>query len=433
MIHQTNLFSYLIGALWATPHVRAMCPQGNISGFVRELWCKVAGMTTVSMSTGNATLPRLDHNGMHRLCDQVSDRFSVSVADVIDWYRKCRLPHDMTHQSRRSLGHVMPANLDSLYQDLLALTTTMLQTLNDKPEETPDSTLRALWYRAAGMPISAQGVCDAPLPELDCEGISVLHELLRQRFAGKPLAHLTERQQFMGLELNVGKTALVPRKETELLGFAALAVLHHIARERSELRVIDVCTGVGNLAIALAYHEPKAQVYASDLSNDAIGLARRNREQTSLDARVDFRQGDFLAPFVNADLDRKVDLLVCNPPYISTGKVGKLPEEIIDHEPRLAFEGGPFGVKILLRLISEAPRFLRSGGWLAFEVGQGQGPAIMERLRRNQYFTDLCAIENAAGTIRAIVVRVSEGLGVASPSNAMQNQSVAQQKGNEVT
>ncbi|MDD1632780.1 MAG: hypothetical protein LUP91_11335, partial [Methylococcaceae bacterium] len=94
------------------------------------------------------------------------------------------------------------------------------------------------------------------------------------------------------------------------------------------------------------------------------------------------------------------------PPYISSGKVGTLPNEIIGHEPSLAFDGGPFGVKILQRLLSEAPQYLRPGGWLAFEVGLGQGPALMDRMRRNSAYADLAAVVDAAGAVRAVVARL---------------------------
>jgi release factor glutamine methyltransferase len=98
-----------------------------------------------------------------------------------------------------------------------------------------------------------------------------------------------------------------------------------------------------------------------------------------------------------------VDLLVCNPPYISSKKVDVMPNEIINFEPRLAFDGGPLGIRILQRLIREAPRFLRKGGALAFEVGLGQGPAIIQRLNHANYFTDISPISDSNSEIRGIV------------------------------
>lgn len=303
-------------------------------------------------------------------------------------------------------GHGLPVAQQALYHELLVETTARLQVLSDKPEETAESTLRALWQAAANVPMSAERANEVPLPALDSAAVARLRELLAQRFTGVPLAHLTGRQRFMEMELEVSKAALVPRKETELLGSAALAVLRQMGDTQDTLRVIDVCTGAGNLAFALATHEPKAQIYASDLSTEAVELAQHNGVQLGLDQRVEFRQGDFLAPFAGGDFDKNVDLLVCNPPYISSGKVDTLPAEIIGHEPSLAFDGGPFGVKFLQRLLTEAPRFLRSGGWLAFEVGLGQGKAVMDRLGRNPAYANPSAVQDSSGAIRAVLARL---------------------------
>ena len=178
-----------------------------------------------------------------------------------------------------------------------------------------------------------------------------------------------------------GPGALIPRQETELLGRAAAALLRRHAQGATSLVVVDVCTGSGNLAAALALVEPTATVYASDLSADAVALARQNMAHLGLGDRVILRVGDLLEPFDVDGLRGTVDLLTCNPPYISTARMDEMPAEIVGHEPALAFDGGPLGMRILLRLIREAPRLLRPGGWLAFEVGAGQGPAVEQRLR----------------------------------------------------
>jgi release factor glutamine methyltransferase len=120
---------------------------------------------------------------------------------------------------------------------------------------------------------------------------------------------------------------------------------------------------------------------------------------------MEVREGDLLTPFDEPAFLANVDLLVCNPPYISSKKVDTMPNEIIEFEPRLAFDGGPLGIKILQRLIREAPRFLRKGGSLAFEVGFGQGRAIIQRLNHARSFTEIRPIEDDSGEVRAIVAR----------------------------
>ncbi len=166
--------------------------------------------------------------------------------------------------------------------------------------------------------------------------------------------------------------------------------------------MIDVCTGSGNLALALAHHAPRARVWAADLSESAVILAERNAKNLSLDDRVTFRRGDLLAPFDTPEFHGKVDLLVCNPPYISSGKVDVMADEIIGHEPRLAFDGGPLGIRILQRLIAEAPRFLKANGVLAFEIGLGQARGIRKRLEQHGGYGNIGEITDRGGQTRAL-------------------------------
>lgn len=278
-----------------------------------------------------------------------------------------------------------------------------LSTLPDKPEETPASALRALWHLAAGRAMSVELAGEEAMHPLDAASLAQLDALIAQRIGGVPLAHITGFQRFMGLELIAGPQALIPRAETELLAQAALARLRGLADASGRALVIDVCTGSGNLAVALAHAEPRAQVHAADLSQEAVALAQRNVEQLGLGARVQLRSGDFLAPFDAESFHGRVDLLVCNPPYISSGKLKGMPDEIVTHEPHLAFDGGPFGIRILQRLMREAPAFLRPGGWLAFEVGLGQGPAVLQWLGKIPEFTQVETVPDEQGQIRVVL------------------------------
>ncbi|MGD8560671.1 MAG: HemK/PrmC family methyltransferase [Gammaproteobacteria bacterium] len=292
-----------------------------------------------------------------------------------------------------------------LYKNLLDKITAQLQVLQDKPEETPVTTLRALWFLAGGDPRSAQAAQEGELPQLDESRQEALQGLVDQRLQGTPLAHLTQRQQFMGVELLAGPEALVPRKETELLGNAALALINEAISINGSAKVIDVCTGAGNLAVAYAVHAPGAQVYAADLSTEAVALAKRNVEFAGVSEQLLLRDGDLLTPFEEPGLLGEIDVLSCNPPYISSAKVPAMHQEISSYEPSLAFDGGPFGIKILQRLMKEAPRFLKPGGWLAFEIGLGQGPALLQRLGKNKDYSDLRSVEDEAGEIRVILAR----------------------------
>lgn len=274
--------------------------------------------------------------------------------------------------------------------------------LPDKPEETAESTARALWLAATGKLRSAELAVDESLPGLDGESRQRLKILVAQRLSGTPLAHLTQRQSFMGVELLAGPDALIPRKETEILGCAALSKLHELVKHRGKIRVIDVCTGSGNLAVALAAYESQCEVYGIDLSSDAIRLAERNASFHQLSPRVSFRQGDLLTPVATNEFWGSCDFMVCNPPYVSSAKVDELPFETGTHEPRLAFDGGSFGVSIINRLIREAPKFLKPDSWLCFEVGLGQGPYFVRNLRKMSDYRDVETFADSHGIIRAI-------------------------------
>jgi release factor glutamine methyltransferase len=311
---------------------------------------------------------------------------------------------------REIIGPAAALRFESLLHELMQ----GLQTLQDKPEETPETALRALWFLAAGRPMSARAAADRPLCTLTTQQDGELEALVTRRLAGAPLAHLTRRQHFMGIELLAGPEALIPRQETELLGLAAASLLKEAVQMRAQATALDVCTGCGNLAVGLAYAVPNARVLAADLSEDAVRLARMNVKLHGLESRVDVRQGDLMGPFDEPEVLGQVDVLVCNPPYISSGKVLSMPAEIAQFEPQLAFDGGPFGVRILTRLIQEAPRFLRAGGWLAFEVGLGQGDWVMRRLQPSAGYADIRPLSDENGQIRAVLARLAGHAGSGS-------------------
>ncbi|HEX7251116.1 MAG TPA: HemK/PrmC family methyltransferase [Burkholderiales bacterium] len=289
--------------------------------------------------------------------------------------------------------------MQSLFQALLDELRGQFEPQHDKPDETPESVLRALWFHAAGTPMSIRRINGSPLPPIGERSVELLRTLVERKREGVPLAHLTGRQDFMGLELLAGPAALIPRRETEILGIAALG---HLRRATDEsLLATDVCTGSGNLALALAHHEPRATVYAADLSSEAVALAQRNAAFTGLAGRVEFRAGDLFAPLEGIGLEGRCHLVTCNPPYVPSGKVPRMAREISAYEPPLAFDGGALGLAIVWRLLAEAPRFLKSGGALCFELGLGQG-ALESRVRRAPWVERVETHRDATGEIRAL-------------------------------
>jgi release factor glutamine methyltransferase len=195
---------------------------------------------------------------------------------------------------------------------------------------------------------------------------------------------------------------LIPRKETELLGKKALELSKDLARSKGKITIIDVCCGSGNLGIAIANYNPDCTVYATDISQEAVDLTKENINMLNLNEQMHARQGDLLSAFETNDFFEKVDLIICNPPYILSSKVQKMNSEIVSNEPVLAFDGGMLGIKIIQKLLAEAPRFLTPDGWLIFEVGAGQGNFIAQLCERSQSYQLIESFSDDSGIPRVI-------------------------------
>jgi len=212
----------------------------------------------------------------------------------------------------------------------------------------------------------------------------------------------------MGIELLSDRRALIPRKETELLGRKALELSNRIVKSKGKINVIDVCCGSGNLGIAIAYYNPDCNVYATDISEEAVELTRDNINLLKLSKRVKVKQGNLLSVFETDDYYEKTDLIICNPPYILSSNVQKMDSEIASNEPALAFDGGMLGIKIIQKLISDAPKFLTNEGWLIFEVGAGQGSFIVQLCERSQLYQLIESVSDDSGNIRVIQTQKSK-------------------------
>src|SRR5882672_7259395 len=208
---------------------------------------------------------------------------------------------------------------------------------------------------------------------------------------------------FMGLEFDLDRDVLVPREETELLGQIALQILGEIGA----CRVVDMCCGSGNLACALAHVLPTLEVWAIDLTDACVGLADRNARKLALEKRVHVVQSDLFAGLRGLGLEGSVDAVVCNPPYISTGKLEKEHAVLLRDAPRQAFDGGPFGISVQQRVIREALEYLRPGGWLLFEVGLGQAQQTSRLLGRALRYEPPCFAHDASGNPRVVYARRS--------------------------
>ena len=289
-----------------------------------------------------------------------------------------------------------------LYQSLSAYLGEHLKTLNDKPEETVESCLKALWAKASGKNRSVESALVEKMVDLSDEQVKLLNQLIETRISGIPLAYITGRQNFMGIELLSDNRALIPRKETEILGRTALEVCQSVSKMKVKPLVLDVCCGSGNLGLALSTLSPDITVYSSDLSQEAVDLTKENISFLNLANRVTVIQGNLFEAFESDKFLGKVDVIVCNPPYISSAKVTKMDAEISNNEPSMAFDGGMIGTKIIQQLIRDAPKFLVKGGHLIFEVGLGQGTFISQLIEKSNKYANVITVNDDMGNVRVI-------------------------------
>lgn len=231
-------------------------------------------------------------------------------------------------------------------------------------------------------------------------GTAAAHDGLDREADGTPLAYRRGIQRFLGVDLLVDDGALVPRQETELLGRTALEHLRSLAADGDGVLAIDLCCGCGNLACALAAALPRLRVHAADLTDGCVSLSRRNVAHVGVADRVQVHQGDLFAAFDGTDLAGRVDVIVANPPYISSGRLQKDRAVLAAHEPREAFDGGPYGLTIHQRLINDAVAWLRPGGRLFCEMGLGQGKQLRRLFDRVGAYGDVTFALDAAGDER---------------------------------
>lgn len=204
---------------------------------------------------------------------------------------------------------------------------------------------------------------------LTADELANYKEMVKRRTGGEPVAYICGEKEFMGLAFKVTPSVLVPQPDTETLVEAAVERL----RGKNSPRIADICTGSGAIALALAHYLPETSVTATDISTDAVSIAKENAERLNLSERVQFFEGDLLAPLAGETFDA----IVSNPPYIPSAEIDGLPREV-RAEPRLALDGGADGLDFYRRLVGESAALLNDGGFLAVECGDTQAGAIAE-------------------------------------------------------
>jgi release factor glutamine methyltransferase len=229
---------------------------------------------------------------------------------------------------------------------------------------------------------------------------ATMKDLVKRRAAREPVAYLVGHREFFSLEFVVTRDVLIPRPDTETLVLEAV----RLAKELAASRLLDLCTGSGCIAIALAKQLPSATVDAVDLSPAALAIARANREKHSVTDRVELLEGDL---FDALPAERKYRLIVSNPPYVTTSEIETLDDDVRKYEPRLALDGGSDGLDIIRRILDLAPVRLEPDGWLLLELDPGQAETLRGLAEATGHFAEQRLVKDLSGRVRVWCGRVT--------------------------
>jgi release factor glutamine methyltransferase len=266
---------------------------------------------------------------------------------------------------------------------------------------------------------------------LSLSQITTFQQLIHRRLQHEPGQYITGIQEFWSLDFTVNPDVLIPRPETELVVETALRLISQasslksqvsslksqvsslksqvsslpspIRNPQSAIRILDVGTGSGCIAIALATELPTAEIWATDISAGALAVAEANAHRHNVHHRIRFLHGSVFAPL--ADQPQGFDVMVSNPPYIARDDLLTLQPEVRDWEPRHALDGGNDGLDFYRQLLNEAPKYLTPNGWLVLEIGHGQEVVLMPMIQGHTEFADNCCVSDYEGRGRIIAAR----------------------------
>ncbi len=224
--------------------------------------------------------------------------------------------------------------------------------------------------------------------------VNALRQVFKRRADGVPVQYLTGVEGFMGLDFHVAPGVLIPRQDTETL----VEKIIERVKGRTNLRILDIGTGSGAIAISLAYYLKTAQVEAVDISETAIAIARSNAQKHGVARRVTCLNGDLFKGIVAV-----YDVIVSNPPYIPTEEIASLQVEVAHYEPRLALDGGRDGYAFYRKIIDEAPTRLKKEGILAFETGHDQAQTVAGFMEESGCYRNMCIYRDLTGIERVVM------------------------------
>ena len=229
----------------------------------------------------------------------------------------------------------------------------------------------------------------------------LFEQVLRRRARKEPVAYITGIREFWSLDFLVSPVVLVPRPETELLVEIALRLVESVDVADSKLRILDLGTGSGAIAVSLARESENVEVWATDISPGALEVAEANAVRHGMIERIRFCEGDLFEPVT--EFEDAFDMVVSNPPYVKREEMKDLPPDVRDWEPRLALDGGPDGLDFYRRMVEEGHAFLREGGSMLLEIAADMGNEVSELFGKVGRYSQVDIYQDYAGRNRVAV------------------------------
>jgi release factor glutamine methyltransferase len=261
--------------------------------------------------------------------------------------------------------------------------------------------LNAELLLAHSLDLSREGLYVRLNTQIKQEERERLEGLIRRRISGDPLQYILGHQEFWSIDLKVDPRALIPRPETEVLVEQAVLILSETPSKTTPF-VLEIGTGSGAVAISLAMEVKDIFLVATDVSKEALTLAKENAESSGVLHQVKFLNGNLFEPFGLLRNGEPFDLILSNPPYIATSEFKGLAREVRDYEPTIALNGGEDGLAFYRAIVSQASLYLKREGWLLLEVGQGQGEKVSVMFDRQKDFFAPQRIQDLSGIERVV-------------------------------
>jgi release factor glutamine methyltransferase len=234
----------------------------------------------------------------------------------------------------------------------------------------------------------------------------------------RPIAYIRGVAPFMGYEFFAAPGTMYPREVSAILVTTVVDLVRSgtLAPPAGRpLQIVDQCGGSANIGIVMAYMLPEAKVFSTDLMPVSSALARRNVEKHAMVGRVEVATGDLFGAIAGRGLEGNIDAITCSPPFISTGRLTKDRAHLLEHEPREAFDAGPYGISMLQRLAKESAPVLRVGGYLVLEYGEGQEKQVLSLVNRTKAYDEVLVLSDAEGVPRAVRCRKAPHVEAGSP------------------